>query len=83
MDNWLKIALVAYLVVASVNYIQLATGSYRESLEKLKNENPDESDSIEEDWVLSIFIVVISIPIALLWPFTLTYRLSRRGQDTR
>jgi hypothetical protein len=44
-------------------------------VEKLKKENPDKSDLIEEDWVLSIFIVAISIPIALLWPFTLTYRL--------
>ena len=81
MDNWLKIALAVYLIVALLNYIQLATRSYRETLEQLNNENPDESNSIEEDWILSIFIIVISIPIALLWPFTLTYRLGREDQD--
>jgi hypothetical protein len=62
--------------VALLNYIQLATGGYKKSLvEKLKKENPENADSIEEDWVLSVFVVAISIPIALLWPFTLTYRL--------
>ena len=81
MDNWLKITLAVYLIVALLNYIQLATRSYRETLEQLNNENPDESNSIEEDWILSIFIIVISIPIALLWPFTLTYRLGREDQD--
>ena len=81
MDNWLKIALAVYLIVALLNYIQLATRSYRETLEQLNNENPDESNSIEEDWILSIFIIVISIPIALLWPFTLTFRLGREDQD--
>jgi hypothetical protein len=81
MDNWLKIALAVYFMVACFNYIQLATGNYRETLKEVNNKNPDESNSIEEDWVLSLFIVVISIPIALLWPFTLTYRLGKEDQE--
>jgi hypothetical protein len=81
MDNWLKIALSVYFIVAFFNYIQLATGNYRKTLKELNNQNPDESNSIEEDWVLSLFIVVVSIPIALLWPFTLTYRLGKEDQE--
>ena len=53
----------------------------QEFQKKYLTELKDKSDSIKEDWVLSIFIVVISIPIALLWPFTLTYRLGREDQD--
>ena len=84
MNNWLGIALAAYMIGAAIEGVNAASQLSHSSLDltdRAEPNAPKSADSPEQRWQVFTAIVAVSVCGACLWPCRLIHR-SIKGAQT-
>jgi hypothetical protein len=83
MNNWLGIALAAYMIGAAIEGVNAASQLSHSSLDgvdRSETTTSDATDPPESRWKVFTVIAVVSLCGALLWPCRLIHRSIKAAQ---